>query len=297
MKLPTGSFVVSHKGGVDTIAVRKRLCPHGADTPLIEPKPFTADLSRALGGLQEEIAKAIAAKKEEESSVKRLEHQVQDLKKQNEQLQEKANIKLSVKEMMEAGARPQVAGSEPARAPDMKKLEERVVFLESVKKDLEKRVNDAGEELKLYDELKSVLRRVLNVQNIYDNVHKVEELAKSRPEVSEKSPSSTEVGLQHVKKIMSVEEARLIVPTIRTDTVKGKILALAQNSFFDNWQSVGDINAKLVDDFRFNASDQAINGALKELVDEQILGMKHTDRNRWKLSPDVVFEGKKEASS
>jgi len=102
----------------------------------------------------------------------------------------------------------------------------------------------------------------------------------------------TAVGIQPVVTVVDLEEVKKYAPKVPTDTVKGKILQLAKEGFFDNWQNVGDVNTKLVDTFRFNTSDQAINGALKELVAEQILGMKHTDRNRWKLAPDVVFEGK-----
>jgi len=285
MKLPTGSFIVAHKGGVDTVAVRKRLCPHGADTPLIEPKPFTADLSRALGSLQEEITKAISAKKEEESTVKRLEHQVQELKQRNEQLAEKANIKVSFKEMIAGNSEDNVSQGHVlsnVKPEETEKLENRVKLLEGMKKSLEKQVNDQAEELKLYGEFQSVLRRIFP-KGIQPNPFLT----------SDSGGTGATVGLQHIKKIVSIEEAQLIVPTIRTDTVKGKILALAQNSFFESWRSVGDISAKLVDDYRFNTSDQAINGALKELVDEQVLGMKHTDRNRWELAPNVVFEGKK----
>jgi len=162
------------------------------------------------------------------------------------------------------------------------KLENRITLLEGMKKSLEKHVNDQAEELKLYDEFQSVLRRMFP-KGIQPNPFLT----------SDSGGTGATVGLQHIKKIVSIEEAQLIVPTIRTDTVKGKILALAQNSFFESWRSVGDISAKLVDDYRFNTSDQAINGALKELVDEQVLGMKHTDRNRWELAPNVVFEGKK----
>jgi hypothetical protein len=285
MKLPTGSFIVSHKTGVDTVAVRKRLCPHGADTPLIEAKPFTADLSQALGNLREEITKAVEAKKGEESIIKRQEKEIGQLRQEVKQLAEKANIKLSVKEMLQDDKSIGVATPSLALTGDEReKLENRVKLLEGMKKSLEKQVNDQAEELKLYDEFQSVLRRMFP-KGIQPS-----------PFLSEGS-NPTAVGLQKVTKIISVEEARLIVPTIRTDTVKGKILALAQNSFFDAWQSVGDISAKLVDDFRFNSSDQAINGALKELVDEQILGMKHTDRNRWRLAPNVIFEGKKEATT
>lgn len=102
----------------------------------------------------------------------------------------------------------------------------------------------------------------------------------------------TAVGLQRVVTVVELDEIKKHVPKVPTDTVKGKILALAREGFFDDWQNVGDVNTKLVDAFRFNTSDQAINGALKELVGEQILGMKYTNRNHWKLAPNVIFEGK-----
>jgi hypothetical protein len=300
MKLPTGSFIVSHKAGVDTVAVRKRSCPHGADTPLIEAKPFTADLSQALGNLREEITKAVEAKKGEESIIKRQEKEIGQLREQVKQLLEKVNIKLSVKEMLSEnqpiGVMTPTSSKEDKESKE--KLEKKLEFLELKEKHYKEQLERAEKDLKTYDELRTWLRIALNIQNIYDNIHKVEEkipaaLPSTVPTAN--GDGAITIGLQRVKKILSLEEARLIVPTIRTDTVKGKILALAQNSFFDTWQSVGDISAKLVDDFRFNTSDQAINGALKELVDEQILGMKHTDRNRWKLASDVIFESKKEA--
>jgi hypothetical protein len=100
------------------------------------------------------------------------------------------------------------------------------------------------------------------------------------------------VGLQRVVTVVELEEIKKHAPKVPTDTVKGKILALARDGFFSDWQNVGDINSKLVDNYRFNTSDQAINGALKELVHEQILGMKYTNRNHWKLAPNVVFAGK-----
>lgn len=227
----------------------------------------------------------------------------------------------SFKKVFQSGVTPQVVGSDPTsgqvvrNAPELKALEaeleefrsgrklaesvqKRLEFLGSVKFDLEKRLNAADKALEVYNNLQSALRTAINVQNIYDNIHRVEEKipAATLPMQPPGSNPGGAVGLQKVTKILTLEENQLIVPTIRTDTVKGKILALAQNGFFDAWQSVGDINAKLIDDFRCNTSDQAINGALKELVEQQILGLKHTDRNRWKLGLDVVFEEEKDRS-
>ena len=287
MRLESGHFIISDKFGVHTVPVRKRLCPHGADTPLIEPKPFTADLSRALSGLRDEIAKAVAAKKDEDNVVKRQEKEIGRLQVQIKDLEEKVKIKLSVKEMMAGGGvTPEGPGSNPAKIAGLKEevgsLRRKLQELSESDAKLADILEVRNAQLKGFDALREALVGFLFPNGL-----------PTASEVGIMTPNGVTVGLQHVKKIVSLEEARLIVPTIRTDTVKGKILALAENSFFDTWRSVGDISAKLVDDFRFNTSDQAINGALKELVDEQILGMKHTDRNRWELAPSVVFEVKK----
>ena len=275
MQLPTGSFIVAHKGGVDAVAVRKRLCPHGADTPLIEPKPFTADLSRALGGLQEAIAKAVAAKKDEESIIKRLERQVQDLKKQNEQLQEKANIKLSVKEIMEGPS--QDPGSDPGGLAKLKEanagLLEQLKKLDSDKARLEK-------ELEAFVKLKEALGELLPVRNA--------------PELGVMTPNSS-VGLQRVLTVVDLEEIEKQLPKERSDTVIGKILTLAKEGFFSNWKSLSEVQGR-IDELAWGpVSPQAVTGALGELTKDGVLGMRHTDRNRWKLAPDVVFEGKKES--
>ena len=273
MKLPTGSFVVSHKSGVDTVAVRKRLCPHGADTPLIEPKPFTADLSRALGGLQEEIAKAVASKKEEESAVKRLEKQVQDLKKRNEQLEEKANIKLSVKEMMEgnSGVRPQ-----PSEIIDVGKFEKRIAFLESVKKDLEKHVNDAGEELKIYDELKSVLRQMFS-KGILEH-----------PFLTSDPPNPNGVGLQKAITVVDVPSAEKLV-TVSTENMRGKVLAIARKGKLDSWRRLDEI-VKAVEEEHWSATPQEVNNALNDLEKQNLIAKKHSDRNYYCLANGVKFE-------
>jgi hypothetical protein len=156
-------------------------------------------------------------------------------------------------------------------------------------KGYKQQLSKAEKDLKAFDELRCWLRIALGIQNIYDNIHRVEEKIPTALPISSQSPAENTIGLQKVKKVIPLQDISLSVPAIRTDTVKGKILSLASGGFFNNWQSVGDISAKLIEDLRFNASEQAINGALKELVDEHILGLKHTDRNRWKLAPDVFF--------
>jgi len=100
--------------------------------------------------------------------------------------------------------------------------------------------------------------------------------------------NDVEIGLQQTTKIVTVDPVvkRVIVGM---DTVKGRILGLAKDSYFDAWKTAGEVQVRLTDD-AFTCTPQAVNQALGELVNGNILGMKHTDRNRYKLSQDVVFE-------
>ncbi len=175
------------------------------------------------------------------------------------------------------------AGSNPAELAALKeevkwKEDVNAGLLEQVKKSEDDRAR-LEKELSAFAKLKEALIELLPVRNA--------------SEVGVATPNGATVGLQHVKQIVSVEEAQLIVPTIRTDTVKGKILALAKDGFFSVWKGLGDIQGQFIAN-AVNYTDDAVVKALKDLMDSGIFGMKHTDRNRWKLGPDVVFEGKKE---
>jgi len=276
MKLPTGSFIVAHKGGVDTVAVRKRLCPHGADTPLIDAKPFTADLSQALGNLREEISKAVEAKKGEESIIKRQEKEIGQLHEQVKQLLEKVNIKLSVKEMLSEDKAVGVMTPTPSKEDkeSKEKLEKEVRSLEAVKKDLQEKLKGTEEELKLYDELKSVLRRMFpkGIQP-----HPFLDLGSN--------PSA--VGLQKVTTIVDVPSAEKLV-SINTENMRGKILAVAKKGKLETWRRLDDI-VKAVEEERWSATPQEVNNALNDLEKQDLIAKKHTDRNYYCLAQGVSF--------
>jgi len=272
MKLETGQFVVSDKAGVHTVAVRKRLCPHGADTPLIEAKPFTADLSHALGGLRDEIAKAIAAKKDEESAVKRLEKERDNLKQQVRELQEKANIKLSVKEMLTNDN--EVAGSNPAREDvDVGELKHEILSLRGQV--------ETGKET-----IETLRKQVAAVDKIREGI---KDLGLMPTPISTQIPAdSRQVGLQSTTTIVDVLPAEKFV-TINTDTVPGKVLAVAKKGKLDSYVRLGDI-VKAIQEERWNASSQQVNNALNDMVKDGLIAKKHTDRNYFCLAQGVRFK-------
>jgi hypothetical protein len=278
MKLPTGSFVVSHKGGVDTVAVRKRLCPHGADTPLIEPKPFTADLSRALGGLQEEIAKAVAAKKEEESTVKRLEHQVEDLKKRNVQLEEKANIKLSVKEMMEGSPAPPSVNASVDKT-EIEGLRRKIRELSESDAKLADTLEIKNHELKGANALRGTLVEFLFPDGLP---------VRNAPEIGPIGPTGSAVGLQRSITVLDVASAEKLV-TVSTENMRGKVLAVAKKGKLDTWRQLGEI-VKAVEEEHWSATPQEVNNALNDLAKEDLIAKKHSDRNYYCLAQGVKFK-------
>jgi hypothetical protein len=283
-----------------------RITRHGAETPRLEyvaPRPTEA--KKTIDELSKSILAALEKEETEKSELEKAKKEIRCLKSQVEALEEKANIKLSVKEMIEGPG--QGVGSNPTNtneelielreeSADLKRKNE---YLELKLKSSTERLDQAEKNLKAFDELRSWLRIALGIQNIYDNIHRVEELAKSRPRVSEKSPSSTDskaVGLQRVVTVVNVDPAKKVLPKVSTDTVKGKVLALVLQGFFSNWKSLSEIRSKLSELAWGPTTPQAVNGALGELVKDGILGMRHTDRNRWKLAPDVVFQGKEVSS-
>jgi hypothetical protein len=279
MKLPTGSFIVSHKAGVDTVAVRERLCPHGADTPLIEAKPFTADLSQALGNLREEISKAVEAKKAEESIIKRQEKEILQLKGQMKELEAEANIKLSMKEMLEGnGSAPQGPGSNPAELLKLKEENDGLRFrVDALNTFNEKLATENNAFLKMKDAFAEFLPTVL---------------PSTVPTANGNEQNNT-VGLQRAVTIVDVAAAEKLV-TINTENMRGKILTVARKGKLETWRQLGEI-VKAVEEDRWSASPQEVNNALNDLEKQGLIAKKHTDRNYYCLAQGVSFA--KEAKS
>ena len=154
----------------------------------------------------------------------------------------------------------------------------RLEFLGKVKVDLGETIKAQGEELKLYDELKSVLRRMFP-KGIPEN-----------PFLQQSGESKT-VGLQAATTIVDVAAAEKLV-SISTENMRGKVLFVAKKGKLDTWRNLGDI-VKAVQEERWNASAAEVNNALNDLEKQGLIAKKHTDRNYYCLANGVKF---KEAS-
>jgi len=284
ISLETGEFIAWDKFGVHRIKARKRSCPHGADTPLVAPVPFATGVSQTLGSLKESIEKALATKKRERSEIERLRAEVEAIKRENEELRKKADIKIAISEMLKGpGPQRETPGLTAKLQELTKTYEDRIAALEQEKKDKTERVlalesekAELLEKFKAYESFENALTAI--VEN---------KLATHLP-ASMPTPSTAVVGLQTVTTVVDVPAAVKRV-TIPTDTVKGKVFALAKLGFFDAWKTAKEVHKRLIDDANY-CTYAAVNEALNQLVKDGLFGMKHTDRNRYKLAPNVLFE-------
>jgi len=153
-------------------------------------------------------------------------------------------------------------------------VQQRLKLLGEAKTELEKRVNEQAEELKLYDELKSVLRRMF---------------PKGIPEHPFlQQPSEKAVGLQATTTIVDVPPAEKFV-TINTESMRGKVLAVAKKGKLDTWRQLGEV-VKAVQEEHWNASSAEVNNTLNDLVKDGLIAKKHTDRNYFCLANGVKFK-------
>jgi len=289
ISLETGEFIAWDKFGVRRIKVRKRICPHGADTPLVAPIPFAAGVNQTLGSLKESIEKALAAKKRERSEIERLRAEVEAFKRENEELRKKADIKIAISEMLKGPGQQREMPDLTAKITELTKTyEDRIAVLEREKKDKAERIlavesekAELLEKFKAYETLDKALTAIIE-----------NKLATHLP-ASMPSSAGAVVGLQTVTTVVDVPSAVKRV-TISEDTVKGKVFALAKKGFFDAWKSAAEVHKRLIDDANY-CTLQTVNEALNQLVKDGLFGMKHTDRNRFKLAPNVVFEDKLKA--
>lgn len=161
---------------------------------------------------------------------------------------------------------------------DLKKLQGKIKELEQGGQDtklLETRVKtltdqcrQAEEDLKVFDDFRNVMRRMFPQQN---------------------QPSSSQtIQLQSTKTIVDVP-AITKTATINDANIQGKILTVAKKGFLDNWRKLGEI-VKAIKDESWNASSQQVNNGLTDLVKQQLIAKKHTDRNYFKLAKNVTFK-------
>lgn len=143
------------------------------------------------------------------------------------------------------------------------------------------------ENASLRQNLKDLAERFVKLQK--EN----EAVAKIREGLLELLPSTKEgtVGLQKVTTIVDVTSPEKLV-TISTESMRGKILAVAKKGKLDGWRKLGEIVSAIQEE-KWSANSAEVNNALNDLEKDGLIAKKHTDRNYFSLARGVKFAKEK----
>lgn len=255
-----------------------RLTKHGAETPRLEyVAPRTTQAKKTIDQLTTSILEALKKEESEKSEIEKLKRRNQDLAKKLEVAEEKAKIKLSVKEMLNAGTEPVELAEKLAQAETeiqgLNKIKEELLDqLDVAKRDVHK----VKVTMKDFEDFKSVFQRLFLKDMI--------------PQGFE-SKSTSKIGLETTKTVIELPEVAKHI-TINDETMQGKILTVAKKGKLVGWTRLGDV-VKAIREERWNASSQHVNKALNDLVKQGIIAKKHTDRNYFCLAKNVQFNEEK----
>jgi len=169
---------------------------------------------------------------------------------------------------------------------ERQKLQKRIEFLELKEKNYKEELDRAEKDLKAYDELRTWLRIALNIQNIYDNIHKVEQKIPTALPAGLLT-ESRQVGLQASTTIVDVPAAEKYI-TINTESIRGKILAVAKKGKLNTWRKLGEIVSAIQEE-KWSADSAEVNNALNDLEKDGLIAKKHADRNYFCLAQNVRF--------
>jgi hypothetical protein len=268
-----------------------RITKHGAETPRLEyvaPRPTEA--KKTIDELSKSILAALEKEEAEKSDLEKAKREISNLKSQVEMLQEKANIKLSVKEMLSeekpvGAAAPSVAPLSKEDKESKEKLAKKIEFLELKEKHYKEQLERAEKDLKAYDELRTWLRIALNIQNIYDNIHKVEE----------KIPTALAASSQALVVTESIPEIhhKIARPVVETDesTHEGRLITLALHGFFDEKRRLTAIAKKITEAYAVQVNMKALNDALDSVIQKRVLQREEASNGGWEY---WLFQGAKD---
>ena len=258
-----------------------RLTKHGAETPALEYMvPRTSKAKKSIDQLSKAVTEALKKEQLDKSELEKAKRKIRELTKKLEEAQEKARIKLSVKEMLKTGA-------EPAE------LAEKLTKAETENKNLREThgkavtlITELKEKLAAFEHFEEALFGLLQPRLI--KILKIMKKAAGPPGLEPGAPS--EIGLQRTTTIVAVPPAEKHV-TITDESTQGKILTVAKKGKLANWTRLSDVTSAIREEaLGGTVTPQQVNNALNDLVKQQIIAKKHTDRNYFKLAKNVKFK-------
>ena len=260
-----------------------RLTKHGAETPRLEyVAPRTTKAKRTIDQLSKTIMEALRKEEVEKAELEKAKRKIREFSKKLEVAEEKARIKLSVKDMLKGDG-------------DSAKLAEELANVKEKYELLKKTRDERNERFKA--EIVQLNTHVSQLEKDNDAVEKIKEgLLQLLPlnnvltrNVSPGlEPGAQEFQVQSTKRIVDVPSVMKSV-MINDAAVQGKILTVAKKGLLDKWRKLGEI-VKAVIEEGWTVSPQQVNNGLNDLVKQQLIAKKHTDRNYFKLAKNVVFK-------
>ncbi|MBA7489943.1 hypothetical protein ES702_00477 [subsurface metagenome] len=258
-------LVVAGKRSQYIHVTHPRLTKHGAKTPKLEYiAPRTSKTKKTVSDLAAAIKEALEKQEAEVSELQKLKRKNRDLEKKLAIAEEKAKIKLAVKEMLKGD------GNAEELAEKLAKTDEEL-----------RSVTEAYEEMTpKFVVLEERLTQFKREHEIVENLRKLF--------VIEPTSLGSQTILQSTKIIVDVPPVMKSV-TINDVSVQGKILTVARKGLLAKWRKLGEI-VKAVIEEGWTVSPQQVNNGLTDLVKRQLIAKKHTDRNYFKLAKNVIFQ-------
>lgn len=261
----------------------QRLTKHGAETPSLEyVAPRATETKKTIDQLSKAVLEALEKEGAEKSEVEKAKRKIRELTKKLEAAEKKAEIKLSVKEMLQAGS-------------GAAELAEKLAKAETENKDLRKKFAEQKppEDIELLR--KTIMQLKDEKTELKEKVDAFEDLREalapfllSTPNTPTTLNTPSEVGLQRTTTIVDVPPV-VKHATINDETTQGKILTIAKKGKLDRWTRLADVVKPIIEE-GWTVTSQQVNNALNDLVKQQLIAKKHTDRNYFKLAKNVKFK-------
>jgi hypothetical protein len=107
-----------------------------------------------------------------------------------------------------------------------------------------------------------------------------------------KAVASSVVGLQSTTTIIDVYKV-MKQTQVSDETIRGKVLRLAENGFLDKWRGLGDIHKALIEQFGWTIAKSSLQMELNRMVNDFLLGEKRDPSRKqrvYKLAANVTFK-------
>lgn len=300
-------FVVLGSQSQFVTVTEKRLTKHGADTPSLEYiAPRAGEVKRTVDELAKSIMAALEKERAEESDLEKTKRLLRETQKKLEDAEKSAQIKLSVKEMLEPSSVHAPVNASVDKA-EFEELEKKIELLESDKAHLKKLAKDAmqseaethnsmcqkqnefDEKFERYENFANALKAILpgndekvsailevEASKLIEQFKKIAEDAAKRELVKFAAQDGAAAVIELTETLPNVV-LKLDRPTVLIDekSYEGRLIALAYHSgYFDVKKGVSVIAKEMSDVYAVAVNLGQLRDALEKLVQKRFLQRK-----------------------